>query len=171
MAIKNHDSFLMGAHRDACGGVFRPRDVARASLRQTMAHECIASPSTKSVAANNPTLGASSRVRLLSVTYIGGTHIRNHATVAVSVDGRRVVFEQDADHALEAAFRSLDSLAAGAALVDYRVQKTGKGGVSAKARATVVLAKDNRASRASATNADTLVASVEAYVRALVKLS
>lgn len=113
---------------------------------------------------------ASPNMKLVSVTYIGGTAVRNHATVVLAIDGQRAVFEQDANHALEAAFLSLAPIAANVSLVDYRVKKKGKGGASAEAQATVVLSRNNCSTKASATNPDTIIASVEAYVRALAQL-
>ena len=113
---------------------------------------------------------AKNRLSLLSMTYIGGTKVRNHATVILSIRGQRTVFEKDADTVLDAAFRSLDSLACGAELIDYRVKKKGKGGTSAIAHATVVLRRNGSVAKTTGEDHDTYIASVRAYVAALEQL-
>ena len=114
---------------------------------------------------------AKNRVSFVSLKVTAGTTNTDNATIVVAVNGKRkraTIRSNDgpSDAALKA-FKS--AVPHRATLVDYHVEKL-SGGTSAKAEATVDLARNGKNVTGTASDRDTVVASVRAYIAALNRL-
>lgn len=114
---------------------------------------------------------AGDRVKLVSLSVIAGTRGPQRATMRVEIDGRIVTEEAEGNGPVDATFNCIKSLVPHTARLElYQVHAVTEG-TDAQAEVSVRLEEDGKAVTAKAADPDTLVASAEAYITALNKLS
>ncbi|MEW6256282.1 MAG: 2-isopropylmalate synthase [Pseudomonadota bacterium] len=114
---------------------------------------------------------AGDRVKLVSLSVIAGTRGPQRATMRVEMDGRVLTEEAEGNGPVDATFNCIKSLVPHTARLElYQVHAVTEG-TDAQAEVSVRLEEDGKVVTAKAADPDTLVASAEAYITALNKLS
>ncbi|BAF89543.1 2-isopropylmalate synthase [Azorhizobium caulinodans ORS 571] len=111
------------------------------------------------------------RVKLLSLSVIAGTRGPQRATMRIEVDGQPRIEEAEGNGPVDATFNAIKALIPHTAKLElYQVHAVTEG-TDAQAEVSVRLAEDGKVVTARAADPDTLVASAQAYITALNKLS
>lgn len=114
---------------------------------------------------------ANDRVKLVSLSVIAGTRGPQRATMRIEVDGRLVTEEAEGNGPVDATFNCIKFLVPHSAKLElYQVHAVTEG-TDAQAEVSVRLEEDGKVVTAKAANPDTLVASAQAYITALNKLT
>lgn len=114
---------------------------------------------------------ANDRVKLVSLSVIAGTRGPQRATMRIEVDGRTVTEEAEGNGPVDATFNCIKTLVPHTAKLElYQVHAVTEG-TDAQAEVSVRLEEDGKVVTAKAANPDTLVASAQAYITALNKLT
>lgn len=111
------------------------------------------------------------RVKLLSLSVVAGTRGPQRATMRIEVDGQPRIEEAEGNGPVDATFNAIKALIPHTAKLElYQVHAVTEG-TDAQAEVSVRLAEDGKVVTARAADPDTLVASAQAYITALNKLS
>ncbi|MEW6122720.1 MAG: 2-isopropylmalate synthase [Pseudomonadota bacterium] len=114
---------------------------------------------------------ASDRVKLVSLSVIAGTRGPQRATMRVELDGHVQTEEAEGNGPVDATFNCIKALVPHTAKLElYQVHAVTEG-TDAQAEVSVRLEEDGKAVTAKAADPDTLVASAQAYITALNKLT
>ncbi len=114
---------------------------------------------------------ANDRVKLVSLSVIAGTRGPQRATMRLELDGRAVTEEAEGNGPVDATFNCIKALVPHTAKLElYQVHAVTEG-TDAQAEVSVRLEEDGKVVTAKAANPDTLVASAQAYITALNKLT
>ncbi|WP_127089641.1 2-isopropylmalate synthase [Aquabacter cavernae] len=114
---------------------------------------------------------AGDRVKLVSLSVIAGTRGPQRATMRLEMDGQVFTEEAEGNGPVDATFNCIKALVPHAAKLElYQVHAVTEG-TDAQAEVSVRLEEDGKAVTAKAADPDTLVASAQAYITALNKLT
>ncbi|OYX88836.1 MAG: 2-isopropylmalate synthase, partial [Xanthobacter sp. 35-67-6] len=114
---------------------------------------------------------ANDRARLISLSVIAGTRGPQRATMRMEVDGRTLTEEAEGNGPVDATFNCIKALLPHTAKLElYQVHAVTEG-TDAQAEVSVRLEEDGKVVTAKAADPDTLVASAQAYITALNKLT
>ena len=114
---------------------------------------------------------ANDRAKLISLSVIAGTRGPQRATMRMEVDGRTLTEEAEGNGPVDATFNCIKALLPHTAKLElYQVHAVTEG-TDAQAEVSVRLEEDGKVVTAKAADPDTLVASAQAYITALNKLT